>query len=64
MRALCGEKALFKDALLKCVKYYKHAFEYNQRTEKTILNSTGMTSWMHVGLKEKDLDKGLTEWSI
>ena len=22
-----------------------------------------MTSWMHVGLKEKDLDKGLTEWS-
>ena len=38
---LRGE-ALFKDALLKCVKFYQHAFEYNQRTEKTILNSTGM----------------------
>ena len=40
MRALCGEKALFKDALLKCVKFYQNAFEYNQRIEKTILNSS------------------------
>ena len=43
---LRGE-ALFKDALLKCVKFYQHAFEYNQRTEKPILNSTGMKdSWV------------------
>ena len=41
-RALCGEKALSKDALLKCVKFYQHAFEYNQRNEKTILNYTGV----------------------
>ena len=38
---LRGE-ALFKDALLKCVKFYQHAFEYNQSTEKPFLNSTGM----------------------
>ena len=55
---------MFKDALLKCVKFYQHAFEYNQRVEKPILNSTGMKdSWVHMGPKEKDLDKGLTEWS-
>ena len=33
---------MFKGALLKCVKFYQHAFEYNQSTEKPFLNSTGM----------------------